>query len=220
MDQLPQSLPDIIASAAQSPLGILALAIIVLGGIAFYFFKNASTRAKGVIFASLLIGTALLGYVVVGQKMPTSGDSDQPRTGQASPPKPVPEPLPQPQPVVIDIPVETRGGVVSVVARHHHVPGENTPGELVLSYRKTTPRSPITIVVEGTDGRDVWTSPQIDHSAPSLTHRMPLDGLTGRRVKVYRWAPGAFGIPGSGGGEALLTLPRAGDVRLDIVVTD
>jgi hypothetical protein len=44
--------------------------------------------------------------------------------------------------------------------------------------------------------------------------------LAGVRIKIFRWAPGFLGAQGSGGGEAFLTLPTAGDVAITIEVID
>src|SRR5437773_7152345 len=51
-----QSLPPIIKEAASSPLGIFALMIIALAILAFFFFKEAGTKVKFVIFVLLFLG--------------------------------------------------------------------------------------------------------------------------------------------------------------------
>lgn len=40
----------------------------------------------------------------------------------------------------------------------------------------------------------------------------------GKAIKIFRWAPGLFGLPGSGGGHALIQLPESGDVTITISV--
>ncbi|MFC5139016.1 hypothetical protein ACFPK1_12300 [Actinomycetospora rhizophila] len=40
--------------------------------------------------------------------------------------------------------------------------------------------------------------------------------VAGRKLHIYRWAPGIFGVPGSGGGEAVFTMPAAGAVSISI----
>ena len=52
----------IIESASKSPLGILALMILVLGSLGFYFFKDADAKIKAVMFLAMLGG--VIGYGV------------------------------------------------------------------------------------------------------------------------------------------------------------
>src|SRR5271157_2256683 len=50
----------IIESASKSPLGILALMILVLGSLGFVFFKDADAKIKAVIYLAMLGG--VIGY--------------------------------------------------------------------------------------------------------------------------------------------------------------
>ena len=50
----------IIEAASKSPLGILALMILVLGSLGFYFFKDADAKIKAVMFLAMLGG--VIGY--------------------------------------------------------------------------------------------------------------------------------------------------------------
>ena len=52
----------IIESASKSPLGILALMILVLGSLGVVFFKNADAKIKAVIYLAMLGG--VIGYGV------------------------------------------------------------------------------------------------------------------------------------------------------------
>jgi hypothetical protein len=52
----------IIESASKSPLGILALMILVLGSLGFVFFKDADAKIKAVIYLAMLGG--VIGYGV------------------------------------------------------------------------------------------------------------------------------------------------------------
>jgi hypothetical protein len=67
MNELAKSLPEIIKQAATSPLGILALMIIGLAILAFFFFRGASERTRLVIFVMLFFGVAAFGAVVMHQ---------------------------------------------------------------------------------------------------------------------------------------------------------
>jgi hypothetical protein len=50
LESVAKSIPEIIKQASQSQLGILALLIIVLFGLAFYFFRNAAVGWRVLIF--------------------------------------------------------------------------------------------------------------------------------------------------------------------------
>lgn len=56
MDKLIESLPEIIAAAAQSYLGILALLSVSLSVLAYFFFAKASEKVKVGIFVLLVLG--------------------------------------------------------------------------------------------------------------------------------------------------------------------
>jgi hypothetical protein len=57
---MPKDWSPIIESASKSPLGILALMILVLGGIGYIFFKKANAKTKAVMFVLMLGG--VVGY--------------------------------------------------------------------------------------------------------------------------------------------------------------
>ena len=59
-----QNISEIIAEAAKSRLGILALMIIILSILAYYFFRNAPHKYKFIVFICLFSGVFLFGYVV------------------------------------------------------------------------------------------------------------------------------------------------------------
>jgi hypothetical protein len=56
MEALAQQLPQIIAAAARSELGILALLVVALAGLAYVFFARASERARLAVFVLLFAG--------------------------------------------------------------------------------------------------------------------------------------------------------------------
>ena len=51
---------SIIEAASKSPLGILALMILLLGTLGYFFFKDADAKIKGVMFLAMLGG--VIGY--------------------------------------------------------------------------------------------------------------------------------------------------------------
>lgn len=56
--------PAIIEQASKSPLGILALMILVMSLIALIWFRNEPARTKVLIFLALLVGVILYGWTI------------------------------------------------------------------------------------------------------------------------------------------------------------
>src|SRR6185503_162453 len=75
MESLTKSLPQIIKESAASPLGILALMIIGLAILAFFFFRQAKEKTRIGIFAMLFVGVAALAGAIVrvSNKSPEPG---------------------------------------------------------------------------------------------------------------------------------------------------
>jgi hypothetical protein len=78
MNELAKSLPEIIKEAATSPLGILALMIVGLAILAFFFFRGASERTRLVIFVMLFFGVATFGAAVMHQAGKTRSEDTHP----------------------------------------------------------------------------------------------------------------------------------------------
>ena len=72
MSDVVAQLPEILERASASPLGILALMIVALSLLGFFFFREASERTRLATFALMFIGVAVFGFAVVGD----SGSSD------------------------------------------------------------------------------------------------------------------------------------------------
>ena len=73
--------PEVIRAAASSPLGILALMVLVLSSLALAFFKDADPKIRLCVFVLLFAGAAAFAAAVLVQK-----------------PKPTPVPIPVPVP--------------------------------------------------------------------------------------------------------------------------
>src|SRR6476660_3412569 len=56
---MPSNWPEVIKQASQSKLGILALMILLLAGLALTFFRKESSKVKLAIFVLALLGVAL-----------------------------------------------------------------------------------------------------------------------------------------------------------------
>lgn len=64
MDKLFESLPQIITAAAQSNLGMLALLSVALSVLAYFFFAQASEKARVGIFVLLFLGVMGFGVAM------------------------------------------------------------------------------------------------------------------------------------------------------------
>jgi hypothetical protein len=62
IQKIPIDLPAIIREASKTPLGILALMLLIVGGIGYVFFKNDSTKARAAVFLICFLG--VLGYAI------------------------------------------------------------------------------------------------------------------------------------------------------------
>jgi hypothetical protein len=113
MNDVVTQLPEILETAAASRLGILALMIVALSLLGFFFFREASERARLASFALLFIGTVMFGFAVVGEPGP-SGDGStggaaqqnpaEPSAGPSRPAETAPEPAPSRPPVPVPEP--------------------------------------------------------------------------------------------------------------------
>jgi hypothetical protein len=65
VEQFFKNLPAIIQEAAKSPLGIAALVILLLSGLAYVFFRNAHEKVRIVIFLSMLSGLLVFSLIVI-----------------------------------------------------------------------------------------------------------------------------------------------------------
>ena len=57
---MPTDWTGIIQAASKSPLGILALMILMLGVVGYFFFKDADAKIKAVMYLAMLGG--VIGY--------------------------------------------------------------------------------------------------------------------------------------------------------------
>ena len=64
LESLSKSIPEIIKQASQSQLGILALLIIVLFGLAFYFFRGAAVGWRVLIFLIFFCGVGVYAWEI------------------------------------------------------------------------------------------------------------------------------------------------------------
>ncbi len=65
MESMIEKSPDIISAAAQSHLGILALMILVVSVIGFWFFKEEPIWARFLVFFTFVSGTAMFGGAIL-----------------------------------------------------------------------------------------------------------------------------------------------------------
>jgi hypothetical protein len=79
MSDVVAQLPEILEKAAASRLGILALMIVALSLLGFFFFRDASERTRLVTFAMMFIGAVVFGFAVVSDS--GSFDAESTREG-------------------------------------------------------------------------------------------------------------------------------------------
>ncbi len=122
MDSLAQQLPQIIAAAAQSELGILALLVVALAALAYVFFARASERARLGVFVLLFAG--VVGFAAAmfqaAPREPTHAKADRA-------PASSPEALSAEAQVVLRAAAADPGGVVTLV--HYGGGSELTAGD-------------------------------------------------------------------------------------------
>jgi hypothetical protein len=92
VDKLVEHLPEIIAAAAQSHLGILALLSVALSVLAYFFFAGASEKVKVGIFVLLFLGVVGFGTAMF-RAAANAPDVAQPRLATDKSPPPDPNPV-------------------------------------------------------------------------------------------------------------------------------
>jgi hypothetical protein len=122
-----------------------------------------------------------------------------------------------PEPITLDIPVEISGEIFEITAVHIV---SDTPGNISFAFSNNSEKEPVNVIIEKANGGGITTSSDMNRGDDKIVSTLLSSDLSGVRIKIFRWAPGAFGVPGSGGGEAFLTLPTTGDVEITIKVTD
>jgi len=94
MDKLFKNMPEIISAAAQTPLGIFALLLILISGLAYCFFRKSSEKIKTFIWIILLVfGTGILALSVIWV-MPNIGVPSTQKTEQINEAKDLDKPKP------------------------------------------------------------------------------------------------------------------------------
>ncbi len=61
---VPTDWTGIIGTASKSPLGILALLILMLGTLGYFFFKDADAKIKAVMYLAMLVGVICYGVSI------------------------------------------------------------------------------------------------------------------------------------------------------------
>ena len=64
MDTLIENAPQIIGEAAKSPLGLAALIVLALSGVAYLLFRSTSESARVLDFLSLVVGFIVFGIAL------------------------------------------------------------------------------------------------------------------------------------------------------------
>jgi len=60
-----KTIPEIITAASKTGLGILALLILVLAALGFYFFRNSGVHYRFAVFLLMFAGASVFGYAAL-----------------------------------------------------------------------------------------------------------------------------------------------------------
>jgi hypothetical protein len=155
-----KSVPDIIKSASGSPLGILALLIIGLAGLAYVFFKDAKEKLRTGIFIMLFVGVVLYGWAIVGHLPIAAG------------PPPKQNAVASPSPVIGGVIVDRvtnaavkQAEITIVGSTDRAISDDDGNFTLTIGNRAYNDTSPVTvrIVREGYNVRDWQVVPPSQH---------------------------------------------------------
>jgi len=102
MGQLIKNAPGIIESASKSPLGILALAILVVATVGYLFFRDENLRVRAVIYLTMLTGLVAYGIAIRQAVIVKQHEHEEAKPQEAKPQeaKPQEAKLPVPTEVV------------------------------------------------------------------------------------------------------------------------
>jgi hypothetical protein len=114
---------------------------------------------------------------------------------------------------------DVRGDIFQVNGVRLWDPENRRPGSLTFNVGNGAGKW-VDVVVESTypQGSQIWQTGHMDNTS-STSHTEELRFHQNKSVKITRWAPGAFGIPGNGGGEVFFVVPEDGDVTINVDVT-
>ena len=173
MEPVADNAPQIIEAAAQSPLGILALLVLVVGIVAVLLFRESPDKVKLVCFSMIFAGAAGFGLAVLWQATP-----DRAVPGQAGPPTVDPMEGPADEPEAA--PATPREATPALAA-----PAEPERAAITLSYAGDVYGCLLDLAI------DVG-----DQSIRPSTNVVRLDGVeVGRQPYRVR---GTIGCPGIG----------------------
>src|SRR5688572_11416328 len=75
-----ENLPEIIKAAASSPLGIIALGLLVMAFITFFFFRKSGDKIKLIALLVVFVSVVLSAFAVIGGKQKV--DDEQARQAE------------------------------------------------------------------------------------------------------------------------------------------
>jgi hypothetical protein len=125
-----ESLPGVIEKAAQSPLGILALMIVLIGLLGYTFFAKAKMRLRMAMFVLILGGVVAFGIAVARRLGPATAAQSSTAHPEAQAPAQPPPHHTQPEKIEQttkgDMSPAVVGGNVTII-RNPDVPKEKKP---------------------------------------------------------------------------------------------
>jgi hypothetical protein len=84
MNRFFENVPNIIGVAAKSPLGLLALMIIALAVLAFFFFRSSSDKIRTAMFVLLFVGVVCFGVAAVRSIPSSTSYAERPPTQEST----------------------------------------------------------------------------------------------------------------------------------------
>ena len=121
-------------------------------------------------------------------------------------------------PEVDQLNFDVRGDIWDVNGTRTFEPGNWRQGTLTVNVSNGAGKW-IDLIIESVypTWMQIWKTGHIDNGS-RVAWSDPLTFHVNKSIKVTRWAPGAFGIAGNGGGEFFFVVPDDGDVVIDISV--
>ncbi|MFN0112489.1 MAG: hypothetical protein ACKVZH_26825 [Blastocatellia bacterium] len=92
-------------------------------------------------------------------------------------------------------------------------------GNVTFNVSNGSPKAWVDLIIESVypDNGRIWQTGHIRRET-DMSQQVELRDYRGQSIKITRWAPGVFGIPGNGGGEVFFQLPYFGNVTINLTI--
>lgn len=92
-------------------------------------------------------------------------------------------------------------------------------GHVTFNVHNGAPAAWVDVIIDNIypgSGR-IWETGHIQRET-DVQYIKELRDYRGQTIKITRWAPGFFGVPGNGGGEVNFQLPHFGNVTINLTI--